>query len=155
MDIETLLEEIRTRLREAQEDCIADPWLYSDEELILAVRAAIRYLNVIGITVSAVLSLNGDFDTDPSLVQGMLLASKVAADLVLGDLTKKVNTGELGVNFRSVMDTYSTSEATRIMQGAADRYLQEFKTLLTIEMANSSDTASGVFGQQGTSFSDS
>lgn len=152
MDQETLFEEIRTRLREAQEDCVSDPWIYEDEDLVVSVRSAIRHLRSLGVSLDLSMNLSGVFDTDPTETQGMLIALKVASDLLLGDLTKKLNKGELGVSFKSVMDSYSSTEASRAFQNAGKAFAMDFKTLLTIVLTNNTDTASGVFGQQGTSF---
>lgn len=152
MDQETLFEEIRTRLREAQEDCVSDPWIYDDEDLIVGVRSALRHLRSLGVSLDLSMNMSGTFVTDPTETQGMLIALKVASDLLVGDLTKKLNKGELGVSFKSVMDTYSSTEASRAFQNSARAFERDFRTLLTIVLTNSADTASGVFGQQGTSF---
>lgn len=154
MDIETLLEEIRTRLSEAQEDTCTDPWMYTEEDLIMAIRSAIRHIRVIGVTMLLDLDLSGAFDTDPSEIQGMLIATKVCADLLKGDLTNKLNRGELGVSVKSVLDSYSTTEAAKGFRDAAGKYMLDFDTLLTIVLANNADAASAVYGQQGTSFAD-
>lgn len=152
MDIDTLLEEIRTRLREAQEDTCTNPWLYQNEDLIKAIRSAIRHISVLGVPIPSDLDLSGTFTVDPTEVQGMLIALKVSADLLKGDLANKLNSGELGISVRSVVDSFSTTEASKGMQGIAKAYLRDFDTLLTIVIVNSTDVASAVFGQQGTSF---
>ena len=152
MDIDTLLEEIRTRLREAQEDTCTDPWTYTDEDLHLAIRSAIRHIKVLNVTMNFDLDLSGTFDTDPTLVQGMLVALKVCADLLRGDLTRKLQRGELGVSVKSVLDSYSTTEASKSFRATAETHQAQFDALLTIVLADNADTSSGVFGQQGTSF---
>lgn len=154
MDQETLFEEIRTRLREAQADTVSDPWLYEDEDLIWSVRSAIRNLRALGVEMEFDMDVTGAFDTDPTELLGVLIALKVCSDLLRGDLTTKLQNGELGVNIRSVMDTYSTVESSRAFAKAAAAYTQDFDTLLTIVLTSGVDTASAVFGQQGTSFSD-
>lgn len=154
MDRDTLFEEIRTRLREVQEQTVTDVWLYQDEDLIMAVRSAIRQLRVIHVALEFDLDLTGAFDTDPTETQGMLLALKVVADLLKGDLTKKLNNGELGVSVKSLLDSYSSTEGAKGFAKAAESYAEEFKTLLTIVLSDNVDTATGTFGTQGTSFSD-
>lgn len=154
MDKDELFEEIRTRLREAQEDICTDPWLYSNEDLIKAVRSAIKHLRVIGVTLILDMDLSGTFDTDPTETQGMLIALKVCADLLKGDLSHKLNEGSLGVSITSVMDTYNTNVGAVGLQSVAKAYKLEFNELLTIVLADATDTASAVFGQQGTSFDD-
>lgn len=155
MDRDTLFEEIRTKLREAQEDTVSDPWLYTDEELIVAVRSAIRNLRAKKVTLSLDLGLDGTFDTDPTETQGVLLALKVVTDLLKGDLANKLARGELGVSVKSVLDTYSTTEAARGFKNIAAEFETEFRTLLSIVLTDATDSASGVFGQQGTSIASS
>ncbi len=154
MDRDILLEEIRTRLREAQEDCDLDPWIYQDEDLIMGIRSAIRHLRALKVTLALDLSLTGAFDTDPTETQGMLIALRVCSDLLRGDLSKKLSSGELGVSARSVVDSWSTIEASKGLKKASDSYKEDFDTLLTIVLSDGIDTASGVFGQQETSFGD-
>jgi len=151
MDRDTLFEEIRTKLREAQEDHVDDPWLYQDEDLIMACRSAIRNLRAIGISLTANLSLTGAFDVDPSEQEGVLIALKVVMDLLRGDLTQKLHKGEIGVSVRSVLDSYSTTEAAKGLAKAAAEYKLDYDSLLTIVLSNATDSASAVYGQQGTS----
>jgi hypothetical protein len=153
MDQETLFEEVRTRLREAQADTVSSPWIYQDEDIIWATRSAIRNLRALGVTIELDMDSSGDFDTDPTELIGVLVALKICVDLLRGDLTNKLQMGELGVNIRSVVDSYSTVESARAFQKVADAYEKDFKTLLTIVLTNGVDAASTVFGQQGTSFS--
>lgn len=155
MDKDTLFEEIRTRLREAQEDLCTDPWLYQDEDLIKSTRSAIRQLRALKISLPVDMDLSGIFTPDPTETQGVLIALKVCADLLKGDLAGKLNKGELGVSVKSVLDTYSSTEAARGMKEVANSYKMEFDALLTIVLTDATDAASAVFGQQGTSFDDS
>ena len=152
MDQETLFEEIRTRLREAQVNCVTDPWRYEDEDLILAVRSAIRHLRSLKVSLALDMDSSGTFDSNPTETQGMLIALKVCSDLLRGDLSKKLSNGELGVSVRSVLDAYSTTEGATGLAKSAGQYQKDFETLLAIVLTDGADPASAVFGQQGTSF---
>lgn len=130
---------------------MTSPWLYTDEDLVLSTRSAIRHLRAIKLTLLFDMDNSGAFDTDPTETEGMLLALKVASDLLKGDLARKLNSGELGVSVKSVLDTFSTTEASRGFQKSASAYDMDFRTLLSIVFTDATDTASGVFGQQGLS----
>lgn len=154
MDRDTLFEEIRTRLREVQEETVTDCWIYQDEDLIMATRSAIRHLRAMKVSLSFDLDLTGSFDTNPTETEGMLIALKVCADLLKGDLTKKFNNGELGVSIKSLLDSYSSTEGAKGFAKAAAGYMRDFESLLTIVLTDATDVASAVFGQQGTSIAD-
>lgn len=152
MDKDELFEDIRTRLREAQENVCSSPWLYSDEDLVKATRAALRHLRSIGVTaLTMTMDLSGNFDAIPTEQQGVLISLKVCADLLNGDLAKKFNEGSLGVSISSVMDTYNTNVSATGFEKSAGEYTKQFDRLLTIILTDATDTASAVFGQQSTS----
>lgn len=148
MDRDELFEEIRTLLREPQTATVANPYRYTDLDLVPQIRSALRYLRTTGVPSDAVMDTTGTLTTEPDETEGMLIAFRVAAMLLSGDLIKKLNDGELGVLFKAGPDTLDTKTATKSFETAAASYQQEFQKLLTIVLADVDGGTNNVFGSQ-------
>lgn len=144
MSVEELYEEIRALLREAQVSKVSDPWKYTDEDFVPQTRSALRSLRVRGLLVEGDMDRDGVFVTDPSEIEGLLIAYFVAERLVTGDLLQKLADGELGLVFKTGPDLIDTKTATRSFEDFGKRWRMEFDTLLAIAMAGQADGASSV-----------
>lgn len=128
-----LFEEIRSLLREPQIETVSDPWLYSDEDLEVQVRSALRHLRVLGLSVQAVWDENlKDFTTLPTEREGILIALIVAERLLTGDLIQKLYDGELGTYINAGGDVIDTKTATRAFQAAADRFRERIDLMVAV-----------------------
>lgn len=145
MDKTEIYAEIRALLREPQAATTTNPWTYVDADLAPQVRSALRHLRVKGLTVTGVFDATGNFTTEATETEGMLISLFVAERLIVGDLMQKLNEGELGVIFKAGSDMIDTKQAATSFEKMASRYRTEFQTLLTIALASGADTTSGVF----------
>lgn len=148
MDKASLFEEIRTLLKEAQVNTVSKPWAYTDVDLTLQVRSAIRHLKAIGVpSLTAVMSPTGQLTTEPTDAQGVLIALYVVHNLLEGDLIHKLVEGELGVYWRAGPDIIDTKTAGGEFTKAANRLASRYETLLTIELTGAIDASASVFGE--------
>lgn len=142
-----IFEEIRAILREPQVSSVANPWNYTDADLIPQVRSAIRNLRARGYAAEAEMGADGVFVTEPSETEGMLLCYFVAERLLSGDLLQKLMDGELGVVFKAGADMIDTKTSAMSFSAAGDRFRDEFRTLLAIAMAGE-DNGDSVLSSQ-------
>ena len=141
-----LLEEIRTILREAQVSTVAQPWLYSDTDLIYAVRSAFRHLSSKGLVIEATMDVDGTLDPEISNDLGVLTALYVAQRLIRGDLIRRLGTGSLGTYFRSGPDVIDKRQAAETFRKTADVLLSEYETALVLAL--SAVMPGDTFGEQ-------
>lgn len=142
-----LFEEIRNLLREPQINTVSQPWLYTDQELTLQVRSAIRHLSVLGVqSFTAVMTTDGALTSEPTAEQGLLIALYVVQRLLVGDLTNKLLQGDLGIYFRAGSDIIDSKTAAGEFQKAATGYKAEYERLLTMVLSDAIDVANSVFG---------
>lgn len=115
------------------------PPTYSDRLLLEHVSGAAIELEVRGMLDD---EYTVDVDTstitpEPSTIDGLLLGARAAADLVSGDFVGRILTGELGVSFRTGVDSISTTEAARLISNEAKSLNSWFRQLATLKMSRS------------------
>lgn len=149
-----LFEDIRALLREAPVATTLEPHRYRDDELVQYVRAALRHLRSIGVPTTTQLDsgVGAELTPQPSEQVGHLIALRVAAQLLNGDMIKKLNDGELGLFFRAGPDIVDTRDAVKAFKGAATGLEQEFSRLLMIVLSGTVDDGGSIFGQPSTSY---
>lgn len=152
MTKDEIFEEIRDRLTEALLDTVDNPWRYADEELDRAARAALRYLRVIGVTTDAVIDEDGVLDPEPTEAVGMLLAYRVASELLSGDLRKRLLDGEMGLSFRMGADFIDTKTMANSLQASGEECDAKFKQLCAIVLSGQYSATNMFFGGPTTSF---
>lgn len=135
MTVEELLEEIRQRLREPQEETVSTPYLYSDDDLYFAIRSALRNLDALGVEIEATFTLDGDLVGELTTRQGILVSLWVAANLLRSDLTQKVRDGEMGVFWKEEQSVIDDRQAAAAFISAAKDLEDELRTLLTIALS--------------------
>lgn len=143
-----LYEEIRALLREAQVSKVSDPWKYTDEDFVPQTRSALRNLRVRGLLVEGAMDSDGIFTTEPTEIEGLLIAYFVAERLVSGDLLQKLADGELGMVFKTGPDLIDTKTATRSFEDFGKRWRMEFDALLAIAMAGQADGLQSVLSSE-------
>lgn len=131
-----LFEHVRTLLRDAQQDVGIDPpQVYTDDELILQVRSALRQIKALGVTTDAAMTTLGVLSPEPTDVLGVLLSLRMVATLLRGDMIQRVTSGQFGVLFRMGNDTIDTKTAAIQFKNTANDFEAEFRTLMTIVMS--------------------
>lgn len=146
MTKEELHEQIRVLLREPLKETVSGTWLYTDEDLVLYVRSALRSLVAKGVVTDAVMAADGTLSPEPSNRVGLLIAYHAASALLRGDMIQKLNTGEIGVAFRAGADSLDTKTVATTMKAIANAYDDDLTTLLTIELTDPDSAGQGVFG---------
>lgn len=141
-----IFEEIRTRLKEPQQEIGAEVWRYDDVELIRQVRSSLRTLRALGVNTDAVMSEEGVLDPSPTDNVGMLIALDVCQRLLSGDLTQKLLDGEIGTYFRVGPDIIDTKTAMTAFQKHGQRLVDEFERLLVMVLADTND-GTAFFGE--------
>ena len=133
-----IFEEVRTLLREPQTDTISDPWTYSDDDLVLQIRSALRHLKAKGVSTTTTVSVEGVMDTEPSDAVGTLIALRVASVLLRGDMIRKLNSGELGMYFKAGPDIVDTKTVATNFKKIASEYEDEFEIMLVLALSETS-----------------
>jgi hypothetical protein len=134
MTRDELFEEIRTLLREPQLDSVSDPWTYSDEDLILQVRSTLRHLKAQGVTTTADMGTDGTMSADLTARHGALVSLHVATKLLRGDMIRKLNSGELGIYFKSGTDVVDTKTVANNFRDVSTKYDGEYEVLLLLSL---------------------
>jgi hypothetical protein len=147
MTKDEVFEEIRAALNEAQVNTVSKPWHYTDVDIVPQVRSALRNMRIIGIPTLADMDPSGDFTTEPTELEGVLIALFVANRLLSGDLMQKLLDGELGVIFKSGPDMMDTKMAAAGFQQSADKFMFRFDVLVAIALSGVS-LGDNVFGSQ-------
>jgi hypothetical protein len=133
-------------LREPQQNAgITAPQTYEDDDLILQSRSALRHLKARGVAIPSVMDTDGTLTPELDDTVGVLVALRVAAMLLRGDMVKRVMTGEMGFVFQMGSDTIDTKTAAIQFGQAASKYEDEFTTLLTIALT-ADDVSASVLG---------
>ena len=148
MNIDEIFQEIRTPLKEAQENTVDDPWEYIDDDLLIYVQSALRQIRATGLVLESTIQEDGTLDPQPSEAQGVLISLHVADSVLSGDLTKKLRDGELGLMFRSASDVIDTKTAAIHFTKSSERIMSRFEILLTRLLSLETDATSAVFGEQ-------
>lgn len=143
-----LFEEIRAALLEPQVGTVQFPYTYTDDDLIVQVRSALRRLRTIFSDLTAELSNVGVLDPEPTEEEGLLIALFVIMRLLRGDLQKRLRNGELGVYFRSGPDIIDTKDVARGFTQVASDYAADYETLLTAVISKKQSVGASVFGTQ-------
>jgi hypothetical protein len=142
-----IFEHVRTLLRDAQADLgIGETQFYTDDELVLHVRSALRHLIalgvpttavvVLGVTADAVMTTGGVLSPEPTDSVGVLIALKVVITLLRGDMIKRVTSGEFGVLFSMGNDTIDTKTAAIQFKNTADDFEEDYRNLLTLILSD-------------------
>jgi hypothetical protein len=147
MTRDEIIAEIRAQMLEAQQNTVANPWNYADEDYYPHILSALRYIRVAGVATDAVWS-DSDFTTDPNEAEGLAIAFRVTAVMLRGDLTNKLLDGELGLYFRTATDIIDTKTAANSFAGIAGDLDEQFFVLLAKLLSEGTDTVIGVFGEQ-------
>jgi hypothetical protein len=147
MQTEELYEEIRALLREPLTSTPAAPWRYTDAEFVPQVRSVLRKLKAVGVTTSAEMNEDGDFTTAPDDTVGLLLAYGVASRLLTGDMTRKLQDGEMGTYWRAGPDILDTKDVAKLFANAAAKYDEEFRAMLTMILTDADGGANSYFGE--------
>lgn len=147
-----IYEEVRALLREPQIESVEDPYTYTDDELDVQLRSALRNLRSLGLPLRTQLLEEGVLAPQPSESQGVLLSLYIASGLLSGDLTQKLRDGDLGVYFRVGSDVIDMKTATTNFRQVSEKYRDRFEVLLTIALTDTVNASGSVFGGQGTSF---
>lgn len=146
MGLDELFEEIRTLLREPQGRTVEAPYTYTNAELILSVRSALRHLRSVGIQTKGVLDTSGTLEPALEEAVGVLVALYVAKNLLEGDMVSRLNSGELGMYFRTGPDVMDTRGSVPAFKEAAARYRERYEVMLTLVLTRGIEGA--VFGTQ-------
>lgn len=70
------------------------------------------------------------FDSEPSDAMGMLYVYKALSDIQLSEVNKKLNSNELGVNWKSGMDSVNTANATKTSEKLLDAFQSQYNNAL-------------------------
>lgn len=110
---------------------------YSDGLLLEYVRGAALELGVLGITDTeyTVDVVNSTIIPEPSNIDGLLLGAKAVADLVSGDLVRRVTSGEMGIRFRTGVDEISTIDAGRHIGQEGAKLNQWYRHIATLKLS--------------------
>lgn len=141
-----LFEEIRAILAEALQDTVETPWVYDDPTLERAARSAIRHLKAVGVKSSVEMSSTGVLSPEPTGEVGLLLAYFVVARLLSGDLAKKLNDGELGLNFKAGLDVIDTRDAGKQLASLARHMEEKVEFHITLLLTNGTSGFGQVYG---------
>jgi hypothetical protein len=126
---------IRSLLREALDTLGAGvTLLYEDDVLLDQTKAALNYLIAVGVTTDTVVDSSDELTPEPSTRLGVLLALRVVAVLLRGDLTQRLLSGSMGMIFRMGNDLIDTKTAATQFKSIASDYSKEFISILTIEL---------------------
>lgn len=142
MTTEQVLREVRRRIGDV--DGILDDLLldYGDEYIFEYIDSAVIQLKVFSIITETEYTVTGtSISPDPEDIDGMLIASLTATQLLRHDTVKRVQTGEMGVRFRSGEDELSTVEAARLISRAVDKIETDYRGFV---MAKLSAKSTGV-----------
>jgi hypothetical protein len=145
MDIDEVLEQIHTLLRDPSEPTSTFQALYDDTDLLWQMPSALRSLRALGVDIATLMTDEDEFDVDPTERQGVLLALRVAAIMLRGELTRRVFSGAAGLLFRMGDDLIDTKTAAIEFGKMAASYDMEFNTLLTIELSGENEVFGGPF----------
>ena len=147
MTMDEVMEQVRSLLNDPLEVFVdaGITQLYTDEDILDRVPSALRYLRSIGVEIDALLSTDAELDPEPTERQGVLLASRVASDLLRGELTRRLLNGNLGMVFQMGSDLIDTKTAAIQFANASSDIEEEFEALLAIELSPETDVFGGPF----------
>lgn len=131
-----LFEHVRALLRDAQQDLGIAPQVYTDDELILHVRSALRHVKAIGVVTDAAMTTLGVLAPEPADDVGVLLALKIVITMLRGDMIQRVTSGEFGVLFSMGNDTIDTKTAAIQFKNTADDFEEDYRNLLTLILSD-------------------
>lgn len=132
-----IFEHVRSLLLDAQQNVGIDPTqVYTDDELILHVRSALRHVKAIGVPTDAVMTTLGVLSPEPADNVGLLIALKVVMTLLRGDMIQRVTSGEFGILFSMGNDTIDTKTAAIQFKNTADDFEEDYRNLLTIILSD-------------------
>jgi hypothetical protein len=148
-----LFEEIRVRLREPQVSSEEDPFLYTDDELVIHVRSALRWARVNRtISTDAEMAPDGTLLPEPSEEVGVLVALRVASQLLRSDMINRLNSGQMGIYFRAGDNIVDTKTVATNFKAAAQLYDAELESLVNVLLCDPTRSAGSFFGGSTPSF---
>jgi hypothetical protein len=142
MTRDELFEEVRLLIQEPQDTADVDrPAEYNDAALLAQARSAMRQLRAKGVLVNVVWN-DDDFVVSDNV--GMYLAYRMAANLLSGDVVRRLKEGELGIYFRAGTNVIDTREVGNHIHVAADEYEAEAERVLMILLTDATDAGASV-----------
>lgn len=140
MTTEDVLREIRVRLGDV--DGILDEANvdYSDSYLLQHLMSAALHLEALSI-VDTVYTVDTDISPEPSVIDGLLLASHSVMQLLGGDLSTKIRNGEYGIRFKSGQDEISTIEASKKIESLLALAKKDFRSYVIARIGDKSTSA--------------
>lgn len=115
---------------------------YSDDALLETISGSLNDLIARKVFTTSYTISGSSITPEPSLLDGLIIATWSVNDLLTGDFVSKVRSGGLGVRFRSGQDEISTVEAAKKVVTVQENARKEFRELVNIKMANITDSAS-------------
>lgn len=137
-------DQVLTKIRRLVNEVDQSLSLLTDEEILGAVLDARDYLEAVGLEDFDTLEVGTDLtetdpaygiSPDPTLQQGLILATKAAASITASEYLAKVNRGEIGSSWSSGLEAESTLQAGRDYKAAVDK-LEAQATALILAYQN-------------------
>jgi hypothetical protein len=147
MIMDEVMEQVRSFLNDPLEIFVDSDvtQLYTDQDILDRVPSALRYLRSLGVSMDAVLTIDAALDPEPTERQGVLLAARIAAALLRGELTRRLLNGDFGLTFRMGNDLIDTKTAAIKFADVSTNIDTEFQVLLVLELAAENEVFGGPF----------
>lgn len=147
MTMDEVMEQVRSLLNDPLEIFVDSgvTQLYTDQDLLDRVPSSLRYLRSLGVSIDALLTTDAALDPEPTERQGVLLASRMAAGLLRGELTRRLLNGDFGITFRMGNDLIDTKTAAIKFADVSTNIDDEFQVLLLLELAAENEVFGGPF----------
>lgn len=138
MTSDTIIKEVRVRLGDVDGIIDSAALDYTDAYLFHYVDASNNFLNSTRVITATYVVSGTTISPEPSVLDGLLLASYSAYSLLSSDLSKKVRNGELGIRFKSGQDEISTVEAAKKIEETANEAYKNYRLLVMARFSDSS-----------------
>lgn len=140
MNAAAIIKEVRRQLGDVLGKVgVEDYPEFSNKEILEGIESAAAYLTIaeLGDDSYQVDVAAETITPEPSTFDGLLLATKVAADILRADISRKIRQGVYGVRFRTALNEVSTVEASRHIDKEAESLQKQFEKLVVMKISRS------------------
>lgn len=138
MDSQGIIKAVRVRLDEVLD--LVDTEL-EDEFILEYMEDSLNVLMATEIVTESYDMVDAIITPEPSLIDGLLVATHTVRTLLVSDIAKKVRDGSLGIRFRTGQDEISTVEASKQLSAVAEDISREFRRLVIAKLSKDPNNA--------------